>query len=72
MPGAGGLRLPALGAKILKSAVLTGGRASVTQRDDALLIEVAPSERDPIDTIIRLELDREGLAIAPIPGEPPK
>lgn len=68
----GGLRLPALGAKVVKSAVLTGGKASVTQGDDALLIEVAPSERDPIDTIIKLELDREGLAIAPIASEPAK
>ncbi|MFO0834487.1 MAG: alpha-L-fucosidase [Phycisphaerales bacterium] len=68
----GGLRLPALGAKVVKSAVLTGGKASVTQRDDALLIEVAASERDPIDTIIKLELDREGLAIAPIASEPAK
>ncbi|MCC6230584.1 MAG: alpha-L-fucosidase [Phycisphaerales bacterium] len=68
----GGLRLPALGARIVSSAVLTGGEATVTQRDDVLLLEVPASDRDPIDTIVKLELDREGFGITPIASDPVK
>lgn len=68
----GGLRLPALAAKVVSSSVLTGGAAVVEQRDNALMVDVSAGARDPIDTIVKLELDREGFGIAPISSEPPK
>jgi alpha-L-fucosidase len=60
------LRLPALPAKIVKSSVLTGGKADVKQTSDGVEIAVPKSDRQEIDTIIALELDKGAIEIAPI------
>jgi len=60
------LVLPALPAKIVKSTVLTGGKADIQQTDGRLIIAVPKPDRHAIDTIIALELDRSTLEIAPI------
>jgi alpha-L-fucosidase len=59
-------QLPALPAKIVKSRVLTGGTATVKQTNAGLEISVPKADRQEIDTIVALELDRSAIEIAPI------
>jgi alpha-L-fucosidase len=60
------LKLPALPAKIVASRVLTGGRADVRQSDAGIEIAVAKADRQEIDTIVALELDKPALDIPPV------
>ena len=61
------LRLPALPAKIVSSSVLTGGKTSVEQTAAGLEVRVPAADRQEIDTIVALELDKPSMEIAPIP-----
>lgn len=60
------LTLPplALGRQISGNAVLTGGTATVTQSATGVSITLPVANRDPIDTIIRLDLDGSAEALA--------
>ena len=60
------LVLPILPAKIVKSTVLTGGKASVKQTDAGVEITVPKSSRQKIDTIVALEINASAMDIAPI------
>jgi alpha-L-fucosidase len=60
------LNLPALPAKIVKSSVLTGGDVQIEQSDDGIEVSVPKADRQKIDTIVVLELDRPAIDIAPI------
>jgi alpha-L-fucosidase len=60
------LRLPPLPAKILQSHVLGGGQACVKQTAAGIEIAVAKSERQDIDTIVALQLDKDASGIRPI------
>ncbi len=60
------LKLPALPAKILKSSVLTGGQATVSQTEAGIEITVAKADRQEIDTIIALEIDKPAMELPPI------
>jgi hypothetical protein len=51
------LTLPPIEPRIVGHRVLTGGEAVVTQTDAGIEVSVPADRRDPIDTIIRLELD---------------
>lgn len=51
------LQLPPLKAKVLKATALTGGKPEVLQDGNALRITLAPDAQDPIDTVIKLDLD---------------
>jgi alpha-L-fucosidase len=51
------ISLPSVPRKIVRHGVLTGGEAAVRQTSDGIQVSVPPASRDPIDTIIRLELD---------------
>jgi arabinogalactan endo-1,4-beta-galactosidase len=53
----GPLKLPPLKQKILRSSVLTGGQANIEQNDKGISLGVSKEERDPLDTVIKLELD---------------
>jgi alpha-L-fucosidase len=64
------LTLPPLPAKIVNSRVLTGGRADVKQTAAGLEIAVPKSDRQEIDTIVALELDKPALDIKPIAANP--
>ena len=57
------LNLPPLPVKVVSSRVLGGGKAEVKQADTGLEISVPESDRQPIDTIIALELDADALEI---------
>jgi hypothetical protein len=63
----GRVELPAIPAKI-KSATLTGGgKVKFRQRRGRLVVRVPKSLLQPVDTIVRLELDRPALDIAALP-----
>jgi alpha-L-fucosidase len=59
------LTLPAIDARIVRSKLLSGGSLTVRQADANLVIEVPPADQQPIDTIIRLRLDRSASRLAP-------
>ena len=54
------LKLPALPAKIVKSSLLTGGQAQVSQTDAGIEITVPKSDRQEIDTIVVLRARQAG------------
>lgn len=54
----------ALGRLITGNSVLTGGSATVTQSATGVSITLPAGNRDPIDTIIRLDLDGSAEALA--------
>lgn len=58
------LTLPPLPAKVLKAT------ATVKQTDASLTVTVPVARRDPVDTIVTLELDRAALGIEPIDVSP--
>ncbi len=60
------LKLPAIPARVVKASVLTGGQAKVEQTDSGIAISVAPGERNEIDTIIALQLDKPAIGIPPV------
>ena len=57
------VKLPAIPAKVVSSRVLTGGKAEVRQTDSGIEISVPESDRQPIDTIVALELDGDANQI---------
>jgi alpha-L-fucosidase len=68
----GSLKLPPIPAKVLHSRVLTGGKAEVHQTPGGLEISLPHADRQSLDTVIALELDRPGLGLAAldVPVEP--
>ncbi len=50
--------LPPLGAKLVRSSVLTGGTADVRQTAQGIEIRIPQDSRDEIDTIVVLTFDR--------------
>jgi alpha-L-fucosidase len=60
------LTLPALPAKIIESSLLSGGQLRVSQSAAGVEITVPKSDRQPIDTIVVLQLDKPAIDIAPI------
>ena len=67
------IRLAPLPAKIVSYRVLTGGRARLFQRSDALVVrldEKAAASRP--ETIVRLTLNRKALDIAPLESMQPR
>jgi alpha-L-fucosidase len=58
------LKLPAIAAKVTKSRVLTGGTADVRQTAAGLEVRVPEANRQPLDTIVAIELDGPALDIA--------
>ena len=51
------LQLPPLKARVLRAHVLSGDSIEVEQSDAGLTLVLPEDERDPIDTVIKLELD---------------
>jgi alpha-L-fucosidase len=60
------LALPPLPCKVTGSSLLSGGNVAFKQTDQAVEITVDPKDRDPIDTIVVLDLDKPAAAIAPV------
>jgi hypothetical protein len=64
-PG-GELTLPALPAKIKKWVVLTGGEAQLSQSGEGLNIRMDKGDIDPFNTIIKISIDSDSMALDPI------
>ena len=66
------LKLPPIPAKVVRSRVLTGGKLKCVRPRPAWKSPCGQSDRQPMDTIIALELDRPalGLAAVDVPVEP--
>ena len=60
------LTFPVLPARIVKSSVLTGGEATVKQTEAGVEITVPKPNRQQIDTVVALTIDKPALDIAPI------
>lgn len=65
------LELPALPRAIKSATLLHGGRATAVQQNGKLTVSVDATARDPIDTIVQLELDGSALDIPSISLAPP-
>lgn len=57
------ITLPAIAPRIVKHSVLTGGKATIRQTEAAIEVSVPAAQRDPIDTIVKLELDAPAKGI---------
>lgn len=55
--------LPAIKPRIVSHSVLTGGEAVVKQTDTGIRISVPTTQRDPLDTIVKLALDAPAASI---------
>ena len=64
-PQEGPLVLPALERKIVASSVMGAGSAQARQTAAGTQIDVAPPERSPMDTVVRLELDGPAGTLGP-------
>lgn len=63
----GRVELPALPAEVKSASLLNGRKVAVTQKGDKLVLEISPSSLEPVDTVVKLELDRPALSIPAIP-----
>jgi len=61
------LALPPLPARILSSKSLTGNPVHVDQTAEGVTIESVGLGPTPVDTVIRLDLDKDAFPIQPIP-----
>ncbi|NLH17918.1 MAG: discoidin domain-containing protein, partial [Phycisphaerae bacterium] len=60
------LQLPNLPCKVTASRLLAGGKASLKQNADCIEITIDPKDRDPLDTVVVLELDKSAESIEPV------
>jgi len=57
------ITLPDLPRKVTRAALLGGGPANVSQAGGKLTVSVPAGQRDPVDTVVRLELDGSALDV---------
>lgn len=67
---AGSIRLPPLPAKIVRTRILAGGTVTVHTSASGLLVAVPEGDRQEVDTIVALELDRPAVGIPAIQVPP--
>lgn len=69
-------KLPPLGAEISSSSLLGGGKVEVSNRPDGLTLTVPAADQKSPDTVVKLELSSDAMALGPIKpapeDEPPK
>lgn len=69
-------RLPPLGTEIVSSSLLTGGKVAAVNSASGLTVTVSPTDQKFPDTVVKLELKSDAMALEPIkplPGdEPPR
>jgi alpha-L-fucosidase len=68
----GSLTLPPIPAKVVRTRVLTGGKAELRQTEAGLEVSLPKGDQQPLDTVIALDLDRSalGLAAVDVPLDP--
>jgi alpha-L-fucosidase len=57
------VKLPPIAAKVIGSRVFTGGQATIRQTEAGLEVSVPEKDRNPLDTIVALDLDRPALGL---------
>ncbi len=62
----GEMRFPPLAAKVLRSRCLTGGDIDVQQSPEGLSVKARSLGAMPVDTVVKLDLDRIAFEIEPI------
>jgi alpha-L-fucosidase len=60
------LTLPNIPAKIVGASLLTGGKVDMKQTDEGIVLSVPASDRQPIDTLVKLDLDGSAMSLAPV------
>lgn len=55
------IELPAIPRKIQSAALLDNSNVSVQQREGKLVVSVPPSQRDSMDTVVKLKLDGSAM-----------
>ncbi|MHB9022747.1 MAG: alpha-L-fucosidase [Armatimonadota bacterium] len=65
-PWKGPVVLPAISAKVIASRTLSGGKAEVVQRNDALMISLPAADRSPIVTVVELTVEGKAFDIPPV------
>lgn len=60
------IKLPALPAKIVSAKLLTGGEVKASQTHKELSLTLSPKDPKEIDVVVKLELDKAAMDIAPI------
>ncbi|MBM4094720.1 MAG: hypothetical protein FJ276_35725, partial [Planctomycetes bacterium] len=60
------LTLPAIPAKIVRGVALAGGKVTVNQSEESIEVTLPAADRQEIDTVIALELDRPAGDIPPV------
>jgi alpha-L-fucosidase len=60
------LALPPIPAEIVRATMLTSGKVSFTQSNEAVEVSIQANDRSDMDTIIVLELDQPADALKPI------
>ena len=63
-PASGPLSLPSPRRKIVKATLLSGVSVHLTEKGQAIEIEIPPEHRETPDTIVRLELDGSAMDLA--------
>jgi alpha-L-fucosidase len=58
--------LPNIPRKLISSSLLTGGTLEVKQTSEQISISVSAAARQPIDTIVKFELDGSAMDLAPV------
>jgi len=67
----GRLELPALPRDVKSASLLGGGAVKLGRSEGNLVLELDPAALDPIDTIVRLELDGSAMDVPAIPVSAP-
>jgi alpha-L-fucosidase len=58
--------LPDIPRRVKTARLLAGGAAGVRQEGGQLVVQVARTAQDPIDTVVRLELDGSAMDLEPV------
>jgi alpha-L-fucosidase len=64
--GAETIELPAIDAKIKSAKLLAGGKVKYSQSSDGISITIPEKDRQPIVTVVELEIDSDASEIAPV------
>ena len=66
------LELPAIPAKIIRgTALVGGGKVTITQTDESIKLTLTSVDRQKLDTVVALELDRPAGEIKPLAAHVP-
>ncbi|HRY47629.1 MAG TPA: alpha-L-fucosidase [Candidatus Paceibacterota bacterium] len=64
------IALPDVSRTVKRASLLNGGKVEFKQSDGKLALSVPPAEQDPVDTVVRLELDGSAMEIPVITPSP--